>query len=213
MCTETFLRLPEEKRGRFLEAAWEEFTTVPFTRASVNQIVRRARIPRGSFYQYFSDKADLFSYLMESTRAQMLETFRGILIRSGGDLFRAAESAFASFLEQRQKGTVPLLDQCVSVARINPGMEMEAVFAGRPKEFLSGDVLKEADTSALRRQDADFVRQVSAMIGMCLGGANMDSICRPERMEDCRGELAQRLDIIRQGSLRREALKEGGEEL
>ena len=26
MCKETFLRLPEEKRNRFLEAAWEEFT-------------------------------------------------------------------------------------------------------------------------------------------------------------------------------------------
>ena len=56
MCTETFLRLPEEKRNRFLEAAWEEFTSVPFEEASINKIVRRAKIPRGSFYQYFSDK-------------------------------------------------------------------------------------------------------------------------------------------------------------
>ena len=58
MCSETFLRLPEEKRGRFLEAAWEEFTRVKFADASINQIVRRAGIPRGSFYQYFSDNED-----------------------------------------------------------------------------------------------------------------------------------------------------------
>ena len=50
MCMETFLRLPEEKRTRFLEAAWEEFTRVSFAEASTNQIVRRAGVPRGSFY-------------------------------------------------------------------------------------------------------------------------------------------------------------------
>ena len=52
MCTDTFLRLPEEKRNRFLQAAWEEFTTASFAEASINQIVRRARVPRGSFYQF-----------------------------------------------------------------------------------------------------------------------------------------------------------------
>ena len=51
MCTDTFLHLPEEKRTRFLEAAWEEFTRVSFAEACPNQIVRRAGVPRGSFYQ------------------------------------------------------------------------------------------------------------------------------------------------------------------
>ena len=39
MCTETFLRLPEEKRNRFLDAAWEEFTHTSFEKASINKIV------------------------------------------------------------------------------------------------------------------------------------------------------------------------------
>ena len=68
MSKETFLRLPEEKRNRFLEAAWEEFTHVRFADASINQIVRRAGIPRGSFYQYFENKEDLFRYLLDTTR-------------------------------------------------------------------------------------------------------------------------------------------------
>ena len=49
MCTDTFLHLPEEKRTRFLEAAWEEFTRVSFAEASTNQIVRRAGCPGGAF--------------------------------------------------------------------------------------------------------------------------------------------------------------------
>ena len=58
MCSETFLRLPEEKKNRFLDAAWEEFTNVPYADASINKIVSRARVPRGSFYQYFTDKQE-----------------------------------------------------------------------------------------------------------------------------------------------------------
>ncbi|MBQ2739076.1 MAG: helix-turn-helix transcriptional regulator, partial [Oscillibacter sp.] len=65
MSSETFLRLPEEKRRRILDAAWEEFTRVSFSDASINQIVQRSGISRGSFYQYFRDKEELMAYLME----------------------------------------------------------------------------------------------------------------------------------------------------
>ena len=34
MPTQTFFRLPEEKRERLTEAAWEEFMSVPFADAS-----------------------------------------------------------------------------------------------------------------------------------------------------------------------------------
>ena len=70
MCRETFRRLPEEKRTRFLDAAWGEFTRVGIEDVSINQIVQKAGVPRGSFYQYFSDKGDLFTYLMERRQTQ-----------------------------------------------------------------------------------------------------------------------------------------------
>ena len=88
MCTETFLRLPEEKRGRFLEAAWGEFTRVKFADASINQIVRSAGIPRGSFYQYFTDKEELFHYLLEDIQAQVVRVFSELLHKNAGDLFQ-----------------------------------------------------------------------------------------------------------------------------
>ena len=56
MPSNTFFRLPEEKRQRLLDAAWEEFSRVSFADASINQIIRAANISRGSFYQYFTDK-------------------------------------------------------------------------------------------------------------------------------------------------------------
>ena len=63
MPSDTFFRLPEAKRERLMEAAWDEFTAVRCSDASINKIIRSAGIPRGSFYQYFADKDDLFLYL------------------------------------------------------------------------------------------------------------------------------------------------------
>lgn len=65
MPKETFFNLPEEKQNMICAAALEEFATHPFRHASVNRIVRHAGIAKGSFYQYFEDKADLFLYLLQ----------------------------------------------------------------------------------------------------------------------------------------------------
>lgn len=87
MPTDTFFRLPEEKRARILEGAWSEFTAVPYAEASINRIVQTSRIPRGSFYQYFEDKNDLFLTLIDEIRDRFLDLFHDTLERSGGDLF------------------------------------------------------------------------------------------------------------------------------
>jgi AcrR family transcriptional regulator len=63
MPKETFLNLPEEKRKRIFNAAAQEFSVRRFSDASVNNIIKSAGIPWGSFYQYFDNKDDLFTYV------------------------------------------------------------------------------------------------------------------------------------------------------
>ncbi|MFN2187433.1 MAG: TetR/AcrR family transcriptional regulator [Candidatus Promineifilaceae bacterium] len=65
MPKETFLNLPEEKRALICEAALMEFAQNSYESASINRIVAKAGIAKGSFYQYFEDKQDLFRYLIE----------------------------------------------------------------------------------------------------------------------------------------------------
>jgi len=60
----TFERLPVEKRLRFIEIAIEEFCGREFRNASLSKIVARLGIAKGSVYQYFEDKADLYRYLI-----------------------------------------------------------------------------------------------------------------------------------------------------
>lgn len=64
MPTQTFLNLPEPKRQRLIEIAIEEFAENDFRNASISRIVAKAGIAKGSVYQYFTDKEDLYLYLI-----------------------------------------------------------------------------------------------------------------------------------------------------
>jgi TetR/AcrR family transcriptional regulator len=60
----TFLNLPDEKRNRIVELALDEFSTHPYRQASLSRIVARAGIAKGSMYQYFENKLDLYQWLV-----------------------------------------------------------------------------------------------------------------------------------------------------
>ena len=50
MLKDTFSNLREEKKKRVFDATVQEFCTRRFSEASINQIVKNAGIPNGSFY-------------------------------------------------------------------------------------------------------------------------------------------------------------------
>ena len=68
MPTQRFLNLKESKKNAILEAAAHEFARVPYSAASINQIIKEAEISRGSFYTYFEDKDDLMRYMLRGFR-------------------------------------------------------------------------------------------------------------------------------------------------
>ena len=68
MPTQRFLNLKESKKNAILEAAANEFARVPYSAASINQIIKEAEISRGSFYTYFEDKDDLMRYMLRGFR-------------------------------------------------------------------------------------------------------------------------------------------------
>lgn len=61
----TFLNLPHAKRDRFVDTALDEFGSQSFDSASLSVMVQRLGIAKGSVYQYFDHKLDLFSWLVE----------------------------------------------------------------------------------------------------------------------------------------------------
>jgi AcrR family transcriptional regulator len=86
---QTFFNLSEQKRKKLLESAEMEFTRAPLFEASIANIIKTAGISRGSFYQYFQDKEDLYFYLLEDKLKKGKIYFSGLLAKHHGDLIEA----------------------------------------------------------------------------------------------------------------------------
>ena len=76
MPKQTFLNLDERKRERFLAVADKEFALHDYAQASVSRIVAALDIAKGSLYQYFEDKQDLYLHLIERAATAKLESIR-----------------------------------------------------------------------------------------------------------------------------------------
>ena len=87
MPKETFYRLPDEKRERIMAAAEREFLENSFEAASINRIIKEAAIPRGSFYQYFEDKKDIFLYIVNTHKNEAFCFVESFITDSDGDVF------------------------------------------------------------------------------------------------------------------------------
>jgi AcrR family transcriptional regulator len=77
MPTTTFFALPAERRSRLVEEAIREFSERSFNEASLSQIAQRSRIAKGSFYQYFADKLDLYRWLVTEEAPRHRREFVG----------------------------------------------------------------------------------------------------------------------------------------
>lgn len=61
----TFYNIDSEKRERIIEVIIDEFSENTYETASINQIVKASDIAKGSFYQYFEDKLDIYKMAIE----------------------------------------------------------------------------------------------------------------------------------------------------
>jgi len=85
----TFLNLPDEKRGHITSIAYQEFSMNDYRKASLSRIVEKAGIAKGSVYQYFENKLDLYTYLLGEAANEKIAYFQKMYADSKeGDFFR-----------------------------------------------------------------------------------------------------------------------------
>ncbi len=63
--TDQFEKIADDKRGRIIEAALVEFSSMGYNAANINVIAKNAGISIGSMYQYFESKENLFLTVMD----------------------------------------------------------------------------------------------------------------------------------------------------
>jgi len=87
--TNTFFNLTEKKKNRVINAAIDEFSEKGYTKASITNIVNKAEIAKGSYYQYFEDKTDLYRYVLKKAIQKKLKYVKKELKDyNGNDFFK-----------------------------------------------------------------------------------------------------------------------------
>ena len=84
---ETFFNLNSEKRDKIEKAIESEFGKNSFEKVSISNIIEKAEIPRGSFYQYFEDKEDAIKYIVSKYIEMENKYVIKILKETNGDVF------------------------------------------------------------------------------------------------------------------------------
>ena len=196
MPSTTFFNLPPPKRERLLRAAVSEFIQKPFNEVSINRIIRVAGIPRGSFYQYFEDKSDLFRYILDYFSKQLEKAILSSLDACGGDLLAAPLTLFDTVLTCIRENRLEF-QVLTSIVRQNVGMD-----AGQLWDFTSGAqaVLDRADMSRLNIAGQE---EQIALLGLLLSStaqALMAASCGKLPLEKCRKRLETKMSIIRRGA-------------
>lgn len=82
----TFNKLNEKKRKRIIDAFLKEFSSNDFDEASISQVIKKLEISKGSIYQYFEDKLDLFLFLLQECKQQKLH-YVGSIVRNNHQNF------------------------------------------------------------------------------------------------------------------------------
>lgn len=78
MPKDTFFNLTEEKRQKIIAAAIHQFAELNYSNVTIDGIVKDAGIPKGSFYQYFENKDDLYIYLFTDLGDTKIDRFESL---------------------------------------------------------------------------------------------------------------------------------------
>jgi AcrR family transcriptional regulator len=109
---------PDARRAQFLEVALQLFAVRGYHATSINHIIEKADVARGTFYQYFKSKREIFDSLLDKLFAEVNASVAPIAIAAPEAMARAVraniESLCSTLQDNLPMGRV-LLEQAVGV--------------------------------------------------------------------------------------------------
>ena len=160
----------QERRQQIMDAAKQVFADAGYHGASINSIIERAQIARGTFYLYFESKAAVFDSILDHAMADLRARIHRIDVTSG--------SAQPPQVQLRAQVVATLeyivRDRALAMLLLSAGHTPDAEAAERLDQFFAEvrDLLRRAFESGM---EIGLVREVeaplaaAAMLGMIRG--------------------------------------------
>lgn len=195
----TFFNLPDAKRRRIMDAVWKELTTVSYMDASINRIIQDAEISRGSFYQYFSGKQDLFSHILGTIYETGKKMFLAQLTAHNNDLFFAILGMYDTILWKSGRARTPEQQRIYRLIQLNSELDMSQFTVKLDCAAITDSVCKLLLQSGYR---LDNPEECSALLHtlVAVTTTNLANTMRhPQNESQNRRMLENQLLIIRRG--------------
>ena len=199
MPTERFYNLPAEKKKVICNAAIEEFTRVPFDKASINKIIQAAGISRGSFYTYFEDKRDVLGYIFEDAADSFVSDWTHSAKKNNGDLWKTSSDFLQHYIENTNQKFVKLAQNIRDSDKLfgttHNLYSDKDVRIQQMCEVLYGTI----DTSDFKKTDLETFGKLISLIIMELARCISWSFHHPGDEEKIKKIFQEKLEILQYG--------------
>lgn len=155
-----FKRLPQEKQDRVLDAFLKEFAYNDYENASITSVVKELGIAKGSVYQYFGSKMELYKTLWEICQTEKMAFVQGLNQDDFWDFWDFYKEAYVKGI--RFDVERPMHSQFLyraSQDRSNPELEkMLREHYLKALAFFTEQIEKEQEAELITKEfDAEFV--------------------------------------------------------
>lgn len=170
--TKTFFNLSEDKQKRIVTSALDEFAARSFEHANLSNIIKDADISRGSLYQYFKDKTDLYLHVMDIAKMKKMsylqEYFTNPMDLPFIDLFKSMYMAGIKFSMENPKMVSMFAHLLASKGKIfdlvfdnNIDIALDLYTSLIDRDKAQGRIRKDIDTKTFAQLVIDMTINVS----------------------------------------------------
>lgn len=204
MPSETFYKLPDEKRNNILNAIKKEFTAASVEDISVNRIVEESKIAKGSFYQYFKDKNDAITYILEQFIFAKKQEIKEIISLNNGDVFKSAIIVFDNMVSNRKNEEDINFVKNVVRGVAAKGINLIDIKNKTGIDSYDNSILECIDISKYNIIEIVEIKAMMELIIRSLSAAVIGVFNNIDKYEELKKQLIIELEIIRCGVMREE---------
>jgi AcrR family transcriptional regulator len=124
MCPKVTSQHKQEVRGRIIQSAIECFSKNGFDRTRMDEISILADLSKGTLYNYFDNKEDLFNAICEDSLDLLKIQLDQLFTKSRDDLISNAELFYENFQKIQKEGSAKVFFEALSESTRNPKLKM-----------------------------------------------------------------------------------------
>jgi len=196
MPKDTFFHLKEEKREKIEKALINEFSKGSLEKASISNIVAEAKIPRGSFYQYFENKEDAVKYVVHKYSKIEKNKLSDFLKETNGDIFEASLKIYDYMVEKATDNEkLKLITNILQELRKNNINIFDKQEDEKEREIIN----KKINQELLKIEEPDDLEYIMKILGTITRNIAIETMKGKVPKEEGRYSLKREIEILKKG--------------